>query len=328
MNVKEQFLASSDDLKGLKQEPKSRRSAVMIIAVSPRSDFKYKSLWSQLECFTPSDKIQKIIIAAPGWTGKTKNLQLFIQSAIEKIPHLKDSNIVLKRYMNDRHDVGLWCDALKDTSEPLIHPLPTTELFDDFILINDSLFALVKNYTGVLDVLRQEDLNMTSLNFSFLHGDKKVGTSLPPEWVYGRQDHMWVESTFRAFNREGIKTFMKHACVPAYHPHFCPSVLKRSHRKRCIVESMEMRISSLYDQCQVKGLFPSDAPEDISHEGIMWHTNFKLWEKLYTTQRFPVFKVTSSVLMDALQERGQESIFQVCNHFLDETALNSYTGSK
>jgi len=298
----------------------SNRTAVLIIAVNPSNDWRFKAFWSQLECFTPLDKIKKVIIATPGWTGFKGVFKPFAKYAIKTIPHLNESNIVIRTYMNNRHDVGLWCDALKDNQVDPLNDIPVSELYDDFILINDSLFALRQNYVGVLDVLQKEDINMTSLNYSFLHGENQ-NSFFPYQWVFGRSDRMWVESTFRAFNHEGMKTFMNHSCVPAYHPHFCPQARKKSHKKRCIVEAMEIRIASLYEEFQVKGLFPSDAPADISNEGSMWHSNFKMWEQLYRNQGFPVIKITSNILMNSVKERGMEKIFQTCTKLLDESYL-------
>ena len=100
-------------------------------------------------------------------------MQPFIQKAIESIPHLKDTEILIKYHVNDRYDVGLWCDSLKDTDGAVLNR------YDDFVLINDSIWALEKHFNGVLDTLCENNLTITSLNY--------VGT---PE-VY------WLESVFR-----------------------------------------------------------------------------------------------------------------------------------
>jgi hypothetical protein len=310
-------IGDEEDSVAKKEEKKERRTAYFV-AVSPISDLRFRSLWSQLECFTSTEKIQTVVIVAPGWSQREGYLEKFVQHAKDRIPHLKDRKVVIKYYMNDRYDVGLWCDAAQDKLD-VDNNSSIFDLHDDFIVTNDSVMAAQENYSGVLDSLREENLNMTSLNYSFLH-DKNDLSLFSHQWIFSRSDKMWLESALRAFNHDGMKTFLSNVCVPPDHPYFCPSSRNRAQRKRCVVESMEIRIAGLYKEDQVKGLFPADAPDEYSDEGPMWHSNYRFWEFLYKTRNFPAIKVSSNVLMEGARQRAKE-VFPICTKYLHDSYL-------
>ena len=208
-----------DEISSTNSTKISPRTAAFLIAVVPDNEVRFSALWSQLECLYDKEKFQSIVIGAPDWAKKENILQPFIQKAIESIPHLKDAEILIKYHVNDRYDVGLWCDSLKDMDGAVLNR------YDDFVLINDSLWALEKNFTGVLDTLREKNLTMTSLNYS----DK-------PNEFY------WLESVFRGFNKKGMKRYMEHACVPANHRFWCRRKKAKKTRKRCIVIIITQRL--------------------------------------------------------------------------------------
>jgi hypothetical protein len=301
-------------------EEKKERKAAYFVATSPLSDLRFRALWSQLECFTSPEKIQTVVIVAPGWSQREGYLEQFVQKAKERIPHLKDSKVVLKYYMNDRYDVGLWCDAAQDKLD-VHNDASIFDLHDDFIVTNDSIMATTEHYSGILDTLRYDNLNMTSLNYSFLH-EKHEHSLFSHRWIFSRSDKMWLESALRAFNHDGMKTFLSNVCVSADHPYFCPSLRNRAQRKRCVVEAMEIRIAGLYKEDQVKGLFPADVPPEYSKQGgSMWHSNYKFWKFLYETKNFPVIKVSSNVLMEGAKKRAK-GVFPTCTKYLDDSFLD------
>jgi len=337
----EKSISEEDKVEEENKKSKERRSAAYFIAVNPTTDMRFMALWSQLECFTPPEKIQTIVIVAPDWSRKEGYLENFMQTARDRIPHLKDVKLVIKYYVNDRYDVGLWCDAAQDKLDVENDDASSIfDLHDDFILTNDSIMATKANYSDILDTLRGENLNMTSLNYSFL-SDKNEHSLFSHRWIFSRSDKMWLESAFRGFNHDGMKTFLNNVCVSPDHPYFCPSLRNRGQRKRCLVESMEIRIGGLYPEEKVKGLFPADAPPAATtitatssrkyryhsrnnkeeEEGKMWHSNYKFWEFLFETKNFPVIKVSSNVLMDGAKMRKKE-IFPTCTKFLEDSFLD------
>ncbi len=222
--------------------------AVMIIAAVPFRESRGLSLWSQLECFT--GKIDKVIIAAADYSKEL--MDPFVAEVSQTIPHFRDGTTALevRYYVNDRYDVGLWCDALNDgaddgadaindVGEKTLSLSPLLQEYDQFILINDSMMA-IQNSTELLDVLRSKQLHMVSLTYSLLE-------------LY------WVESNYRGFDREGIRKLMDQICVP----NLClnENVLRKQHR--CMVDTFEIPAADLFDRSKVWGLYHADTPSEI-----------------------------------------------------------------
>lgn len=318
-------------------------SAAFIIAVAPTNLIRLLALWSQLECFVSNGTYKTIVIAAPQELAQSKRdfLDRFIQNAVESIPHLHNMHVVIKYFKNDRYDVGLWCDALmvddsnsylrrnaaslssdnnradeNDNSQHILSILMRQH--SEFVLINDSIMAIHPNFTSVLDTLKEDKhLSMTSLNYSFLRGS---------EGDYTFSNKPWLESVFRAFNRDGIKKYMHHTCVPASHPKFCPEEENAEKKKRCIVDSMEVPVADLFAPNQVKGLFPSDVPKDmVQSEALehvyLWHSHFDFWRhELVDKMQFPAMKISNDIFVRRVANRAKGFFFK-CTQFLDPMFL-------
>ena len=292
-------------------------NSVVIIAVAPRKYVRLLALWSQLECFVSNDMFHTIIISAPLSTKGKGILEMFVHHAVESIPHLAHKNILVKYYVNDRYDVGLWCDALKDKTDPrsIISDIDHLfEAYDDFVLINDSIMAIRDNFTDVLSVLRKHKLSMTSLNYSFLQGPQGDNNTT--------DQNVWLESVFRAFDKNGLYRYMKHACVPASHPFFCPYEIDVLVKKRCVVESMEIKIASLFQNHELRGLFPSDVPKDMIRDvGLeqvsLWHAHYPFWKDvLVENMNFPAMKVSNHLFVTRVKNRFKRK-FSMCTKYMD-----------
>jgi len=258
------------------------RKAVYIIAVVPDSKERLQALWSQLECFYDEKKFQGIVVAAPNWAKEENILAPFLQKAMDNIPHLKGVDLAINYHNNDRYDVGLWCDSLNGEHENG----SLLENYNDFVIANDSIMAVRGHFTKVLDVLREKNLTLTSLNFSELDG-------------------YWVESAMRGFTQKGMRVFMEHACVPATHDRWCPESspefkdMETYQRKRCIVDNFEIAIARLFPRNKVFGIYPADVPEDMVGRGFMndgktWINHYKYWIRvLRHTYNFPAMKISS-----------------------------------
>lgn len=296
----------------------SNRSAdgtVFIAAVAPKKNVRLMALWSQLECFVSDKKIETVIISAPVLIKEKGFLEKFLSLAKESIPHLANTRVIVKYYINDRYDVGLWCDALKDNMESFSkYNFEVVHTFDRFVLINDSIMAIRDNFTDVLDVLQQNSkLSMTSLNYSFLHGSKGEHHSTGQK--------LWLESVFRAFNRNGMERYMNYACVPASHSYFCPSESDDEVKKRCIVESMEINIANLFHTKEIRGLYPSDVPTSMIREkGLeqvyLWHAHYPFWKNVLVEKlNFPAMKISNDIFVTRVKNRAQ-IMFKKCTRYM------------
>jgi len=231
---------------------KRKGGAVAIIASAPDSKERLVALWSQLECFYANDKYDEIIISAPDWAKEENIIEPFLQKAVAYIPHLKNASVILQYHLNDRYDVGLWCDALLSHT---VNVESVQAMHNEFVLSNDSIMAVEDKFTAVLDYLHDKNLSMTSLNFSLLDG-------------------YWLESAMRAFSKKGVGTYIQRACVPASHEYWCPGLnttntTEATLQKRCIVENFEISIARLFPRHETWGLFPSDVPEDMIKDELL-----------------------------------------------------------
>lgn len=267
---------------------KDTKKRVLIISAVPHNLRHILALWSQLECFTVG--INHIVLAAPAWSREI--VSKIIELAKQSIPRIanEEVSIQVEYFLNDRYDVGLWCDAIVSLN---------INEFDEFGLINDSVFAL-RDFVEVFDALSVKNVSLTSLSYSYTPKNF-IGIPGP--------EYFWVESVYRGFTREGINIFQKHSCVPADHPFFCP---EKYDNKACIINNFEHDLAIEFPCDKVFGIFPSDTPdiflEKNRHE--TWARNGAYWRALIKEANFPVAKV---------KERGQ--IAKLPSPFLTECTM-------
>jgi len=220
--------------------------------------------------------------------------------------------------VNDRYDVGLWCNALAgmgferragsggggdsgndDVDSP----------YEEIALLNDSVYAL-RDYTEIFRALGDKNASMTSLNYSFIH---PKGTG---------DEFRWLESVWRGFDRTGIRTFVEHSCRPATDPYFCPGAWWG--RKGCIVENFERAMSRRFPRRKTVGLFPSDVPADMLtlserfHRYRTWVRHAAYWNKLVEEDRFPVSKLNWKGMVDSIDDDR----LRPCTRHLDRSWLS------
>jgi len=270
----------------------------MVLAAVPLDKRHVTALWSELHCFTRN--IDHVLLAAPLWSEPI--IRELLVEVKQKLPQFASNKVSIsaKFFVNDRYDVGLWCDGLKT-----LHG----DEYDDVVLLNDSLFAL-REFSGVLDTLREENLRMTSLSYS----------ARDP-------DGIWLESVFRGFDKKGLSTFMNHSCVPANHRFFCH--LEKSSRdiKRCITEHHEIAIARLFPPDEVKGLYASDVPEEMWMEHkpyATWTVHVPYWkEVLVSKMNFPAAKVTKRDMIKTMKN----PLIQNCTRLFDRYILEGFNFS-
>eukprot|EP00594_Rhizosolenia_setigera_P005429 CAMPEP_0178948130 /NCGR_PEP_ID=MMETSP0789-20121207/5299_1 /TAXON_ID=3005 /ORGANISM="Rhizosolenia setigera, Strain CCMP 1694" /LENGTH=409 /DNA_ID=CAMNT_0020628457 /DNA_START=149 /DNA_END=1375 /DNA_ORIENTATION=- len=280
---------------------------VAIIGIVPDNKERLLALWSQLECYFGNEKYDEVIVSAPTWARDDGIIEPFLSAAEENIPHFKSGSVSLKiqYYENDRYDVGLWCDALLDENNGALSE------GNNFVLSNDSIMA-VEQFTAIIDTLKERNLSMTSLNYSFL-------------------EKYWLESVLRAFSKDGIVKYIEYACKGA------PSMRDRCSEndfKRCIVENYEIAIVDLFERKEVWGLFPSDVPKDmIRRRGApqTWPGNFAYWNQILRKEmKFPAVKISWEAFFHCkirnprYKERRlkDDDLLKRCTSHLDPSFLN------
>ncbi|KAL3916701.1 MAG: hypothetical protein SGILL_005058 [Bacillariaceae sp.] len=278
-----------------------RRKNAMVLSVAPRTTKHVVALWSELECFT-SD-VDYVILSGPTWSEHI--LQHVVELAKATIPKFADNRITVKfqTSVNDRYDVGLWCDALDwmETAGDL-------QNFEQIELLNDSVFAL-RPYSSILSSLQEHNVSMTSLSYSLIRPE---GTG--PEMF-------WVESVWRGFNRTGIQTFKDYSCRPANDPMFCSR--RWWGKKGCIVENFERNMVKQFPRDNVFGLFPSDVPTEMltrKHNFPQWVRNPPYWQQLVEERGFPVSKVNWPEMIGSMDDDK----LQTCTRFLDRSKLEEF----
>lgn len=274
----------------------------MIIAAAPRSAKYIVSLWSSLECFTAD--VDHVAISAPTWSQPI--LERFLEKAKEQIPRFASGKTTLEGMVsiNDRYDVGLWCDAL---SQMGIHT-PSEQSYDEIALLNDSVYAL-REYSEIFRTLGEKNVSMTSLNYSLIH---PKGTG---------EEHFWLESVWRGFDKAGIQTFAEHSCRPPDDPFFCPNAWWG--KKGCIVENFERAMAKQFRRDKVAGLFPSDVPRDMltyKDSFPSWVRHPPYWNKLVEEKGFPVSKVNWKGMVDSIDDDR----LRTCTQHLDREWLESF----
>eukprot|EP00536_Pseudo-nitzschia_multiseries_P016575 jgi/Psemu1/328275/estExt_fgenesh1_pg.C_11540001 len=241
----------------------AHKKRVLLIAAVPRDETHLLTLWSQLECF--AEPVDHVIISAPTW-GKPY-VEHVMNLAETYIPHFAKKKVTIegKYFLNDRYDVGLWCDAYKSLENGA---------YDEYGLINDSVFALRK-FSAVFDNLEHQKVWLTSLTYSYTY---KWNLGMGPE-------DYWVESVYRAMDRNGMNTFDRHSCLPVDDPMFCPEL---DDNKACIINNFEHDLAKEYPCEKVAALYPSNPVEPLGTEA--WIKNHGYWRLLVDHMGFPVAK--------------------------------------
>ena len=133
------------------------RSKAMVIAAVPKDENHAVALWTELECLTGG--LDLVVFAVPEWSRD------IVEKIANQARHKLGLNIMTRYYVNDRYDVGLWCDALSDISGSFMHAADSIK-YESIILLNDSVYAL-RHFTGIQDRLAQShgQLDMVSLSY-------------------------------------------------------------------------------------------------------------------------------------------------------------------
>ena len=302
------------------QQQRKHPHRVLVIAAAPRSPKHIVSLWSSLECFaTDADHVA---ISAPTWSQPI--LERFIAEASQKIPLFASGQASLEGMVtiNDRYDVGLWCDALfqmgvgrvgsnnNNNNIPKSSSTTTTTMFtefDEIALLNDSVYAL-REFHQIFKVLRDKNVNMSSLNYSLIHPTKGTG-----------DQYYWLESVWRGFDKRGIQTFADYSCSrPANDPLFCSTAWWG--KKGCIVENFERAMARQFARTETVGLYASDVPRamlSLKHGFPSWVRHAPYWNKLVQEQDFPVSKVNWEGMIDSIDDER----LMACTQHLDRSWL-------
>lgn len=290
----------------------------LVISTAPRTIKHVVALWSELECFTAD--VDYVILSGPLWSEPIlqhitslarANIPKFAAAAVGK----KDDSISIPIVplhvhvsVNDRYDVGLWCDALaymEDTGD-LSH-------MHQIELLNDSVFAL-REYTSILSALQERNVSMTSLSYSMNR----------PEWT--GPDMYWLESIWRGFDRPGLQTFVDYSCRPtANDPMFCPHRKKwwwmlGGQQKGCIVENFERNMVQQFPRDKVWGMFSSDVPRELltrKHRFPNWVRHPPYWQQLVEEEGFPVAKVNWPDMIASIDDER----LNTCTQHLDRSTL-------
>ena len=169
-------------------------NTVIILATMPTDERHLISLRTELECFVGS--ASHVVLSSAYW--KDPIINLLIHQARRNIPQFASSEVQIEArfFDNERYDAGLWCDGIQGLQSH----------FTNFILLNDSIFAL-RQFNGIIDDLQSHNRDMNSLNFNV-----------------NQHKQYWFESVFRGFNAHGLRVFQNHSCVSQRHKSFCPRV--------------------------------------------------------------------------------------------------------
>lgn len=252
--------------------------SIMVIATYPEDKKKYASVWSQLQCF--SDEFDKIIISSPVQFKRSVND--FLDQVYVKMPGLRHKTVT-SFYVNDRYDLGLWCDSLLEGKYINIEGETT---YDNFMLINDIVLA-VENTNAFVSSLQKTQAEMISLNY---WGEKNNNFGNDPEKKF------WVESPLRVFSRDGMTIFVNKICAlpkidwEIHCPHLRINPTYKTYqqkRKRCIVELTEVNVVDHFDLDRVHGFFRGNDGKN-SH----WGNSFSYWNNL-RGRGFPATKVSN-----------------------------------
>ena len=329
------------------QDP-SRPRSTLVLAAAPRGPRYATALWTQLECFVDPLKYDSIVVVTPTWAYDVTTQ--IVDKARATIPHFdrrragvvkeeettrinqhsstlpvdsnnKIANVSVLAKVNDRYDVGLWCDALDEILPPFYNSSDHSQ--DTFVLSNDSIFAL-RHFAAILDELVARNLSLTSLNYHLAKNesstDKEPSDRSNPK---DNPDYDWVESVLRGFSASGMQRYRDYACrLPPDHDYFCPHLQSKIKKKRCIVEHFEIAIAKLYPASQVMGLFPSDTSTPHPRWGSTWVSNQVFWNDVLLQQyQFPAAKTKNPRMIVNLTR--DHPLLQECTQYMDWDFIQS-----
>ncbi|KAL7544726.1 hypothetical protein ACHAWF_010487, partial [Thalassiosira exigua] len=231
--------------------------AVLIVASVPYEPDRAMALWSHLECLAGG--IDEVLIAAPdaAWSRKIVGRVLDEFERLRAKAHNETTTKVEEAYyVNDRYDVGLWCDGLSKHFG--FHGIgfagggrSGTAVF----LINDSSVTL-RQYRDLTDRIlaaaKMERRGKPSLKLVSLNGNLVAPG--------GAANHYWVESVYRGLTPGGVSTFHRHSCISEA-ARACKGKTDNAF-KQCIVEVYEMSLAQSYRPEEVDAMYPSYLPKE------------------------------------------------------------------
>ncbi len=151
----------------------------LIIATVPYDHYHAKALWSHLECLT--ENINHVVIAAPDADWSRSIVDAIVTKFQAALSNQNKDRSISKTiiieadyFVNDRYDVGLWCDALKSNYRYRRNTVPRNQAT---FLVNDSAFS-VRKYVElndrIINATKQESssstVNSRSLKLLSLNG--------------------------------------------------------------------------------------------------------------------------------------------------------------
>ncbi|KAG7357672.1 hypothetical protein IV203_002360 [Nitzschia inconspicua] len=237
---------------------------ILIIAAVPRSERHSVALWSELECIGVF--YDEIIVSSPKWSRSL--MDEIVRQARERLK----MNVQARYFVNDRYDVGLWCDAVQ---QEVLDAADGMDSIKTVTLLNDSVYAF-RTFSGILDALshRPFDLDMVGVNF------------------YNFSHSQWLESVMRGFPVRSIPIFYERICQVA-NTRPCAK-LGPVKRKRCIVETFKIDAAGIFFPNRTMGLFPSNPPSDWPWSDRIWAEQPKFWKELLVENLgFPLAKVNA-----------------------------------
>jgi len=262
-------------------EKPAHKRRLLIIAAVTRDENHVITLWSELECFT--DHVDHVIISAPAWAKVY--VERVVAMAQIHIPHFTNLQVSIetKYFLNNRYDVGLWCDAYNSLNHGK---------WDEYGLLNDSIFALRK-FSGIFDNLEHQNVHLTSLAYSYTY---KWNKGFGPE-------EFWVESVYRGLDQTGMDIFNEYSCVAEDHPFFCSDDPEMT--KACIINNFEHDLAKEYPCDKVQGLYPADSPDLLLPREpwkTTWIKNTRYWRMLVDEMGFPIAKANEPEMMGSWYE--------------------------
>ncbi len=244
---------------------------VLIIATVPYSADHVMALWTQLECVTGG--IDRVLISAPD-TSWSKGIISLVIDRFERLSKTMTFSLEASFYVNNRYDVGLWCDGLDYVNDRY-----ETNVSRAIFLINDSVSAL-RPYASLTDrtvhathieLLQRRGGNNTGRGTLKLIG---LNGELPRE-----NKHYWVQSVYRGLTPDGSSIFHQHSCADDARGK-CSGKKRADDVKRCIVNKYEMNLSRLFRQEEVGAMYPNNFLDSM--DASSWEAkanNRRIWPR-------------------------------------------------
>ena len=356
---------------------KTARNAAMVLAAAPLDKRHVTALWSELDCFTRDTDLKRVLVVAPLWSRDL--IRRIVREAKQKLPHFAGDDPLVRLearfFKNDRYDVGLWCDGLESllgsssssssNTNGIGNEIGSTNgidnEIDDVLLLNDSLFAL-RPFTGILDALRGHNYdpqipysnsNGNNNNYNgndnnnneFVEFDPHTTKRSMVSLSYSLTDPagMWLESVYRAFDRDGLQKYRDHSCKDASHAANCPNVTDSREKKKCLVYHHEISVARLFDDdknnksdknnkatnsntnttSRIEGLYPSDVPPDMwkpDRPYGTWASHKEYWLSVLVEKfNFPAAKVSKRNMIRTMKD----PLIQTCTARFDRTMFET-----